>query len=119
MAKNKSKITEWGQIKLICPCGGAKDSVCDFDIVKFGYTTYYKCTNPDCPNVFATDYHIKIMDWLNKYYEKNQTFDGFVHYFTARDCSMRARYVETKAVTDSYFTVVIEVANLTKMKLKS
>ena len=98
MVKNKNKITEWGQIKLICPCGGAKDSVCDFDIAKFGYT---------------------IMDWLNKYYEQNQTFDGFVHYFTARDCSMRAKYVETKAVTDSYFTVVIEVANLTKMKLKS
>lgn len=116
MDKSTPKITEWGQIRLVCPCGGVPELKYDFNIVNFKRQTFYQCVNPECPNIFSTDYHLKIMQWLNKYYEENETFDGFVHYFTSQNCNMRAKYIKTITVIEGIEVYVIEITNTTKQK---
>lgn len=111
---SKDKITEWGQIRLICPCGGDPNLKYDFDLKRKGGLIYYKCTNPHCPNEFSSDLQIKVMNLLNKYYAEHNTFEGFSNYFRIKQDSMRLRYIETIDITKDFQTVVIEVANLTK-----
>lgn len=108
------KITEWGQIRLICPCGGAPELKYDFQLRKRGGLIYYECTNPDCLNSFSSELQLKVMHLLNKYYSQHKTFEGFSNYFRIKQDSMRIRYVETLNITDNYQTVVVEVTNLTK-----
>lgn len=108
-----SKITEWGNIRLVCPCGGDSALNYDFNLKKVGGLIYYKCTNPKCPNEFSVDMQLKVMNQLNKYYDEHKSFDGFSYYFRIKQNSMRIRYIETLNITDDFETVVIEVANLT------
>lgn len=112
--KIMDKITEWGQVRLICPCGGDPNLNYDFDLKRKGGLIYYKCTNPECKNEFSSDLQLKVMDLLNRYYNEKNTFDGFSHYFRIKEDSMRLRYIETINITDDYQTVVVEVTNLTK-----
>ena len=107
------KITEWGQIRLVCPCGGNPELPYDFELKKVGGLIYYQCTGDSCRNEFSSDIHLKVMDLLNKYHDKHHTFEGFSHYFRVKQYSMRLRYVETVHVVKGYETIVVEVANLT------
>lgn len=108
------KITEWGQIKLICPCGGDSSLSYDFELQKKGGLIYYKCTNAQCLNEFPSDIQLKVMKLLNRYFELHHTFQGFSEYFRIKQDSMRMRYISTIDIADGYQTVVIEIANLTK-----
>lgn len=108
------KITEWGQVRLVCPCGGISGVNISFSLKKKGGLIYFQCINPDCVNSFPADIQVKVMQLLNKYYEKHKTFEGFSNYFRIKDDSMRLRYIGIKNITSDYQTVVIEVANLTK-----
>ena len=94
MSKIKDKITDWGQVKLVCPCGGNPDLKYDFELKKKGGLIYYVCTNEECPNEFSSDMQLKVMKLLNKYYEKNHTFEGFSNYFRIKEDSIFQLYEE-------------------------
>ena len=107
-------INEWGNIRLVCPCGGDGKHKHHFSLEKNGGLIYYRCLNPKCENTFMSDVHLKAMEKLNQYYEKHGTYEGFSLYFRIKEDSMRMRYIRTEKITDSYETAVIEIANLTK-----
>lgn len=107
-------VTQWGQIKFICPCGGDGKHNYHFDLVEEKRQIYYKCLNESCGNTFPADLHMKAMDLINRYYEQKGTIEGFSAYFKVHDESMRLRYLQTIQVTDDYRCFEVEVANLTR-----
>ena len=107
-------LTSWGQVKLVCPCGGNPDLSYDFDIVKRGKQVMYECTNPTCPNSFSADIQLKVIQWLNAYYKKHGTYQGFVLYFQIKQDNMRLRYIGEQKVTDTFSTLLIEITNMTR-----
>lgn len=109
-----SRINEWGNVRLICPCGGDGLHKYHFQLEKQGGLIYYCCLNSKCRNSFSTDIHLKAMEKLNNWHEKHGTYEGFSFYFRVKDDSMRMKYIRTEKITEQYETVIIEVANLTK-----
>lgn len=113
-SKKMKKIDQWGQIDLVCPCGGAPDKPYDFEFITEFRQVYYRCTNPECKNRFPADLHLKAMDLMNKYIEEHNTLEGFSAYFRMHDESIRLRYIETVKIEDFYEYHRIECSNLTR-----
>ena len=109
----KEKL-EWGNVRLVCPCGGDKIHTYMFDLVKTGHQILYKCTNPECKNSFSSDLYLKILDLLERWFEENGTYEKFSAHFRVKQESIRLRYIDTLQTTTSHKTLVIEIANLTR-----
>lgn len=109
----KEKL-EWGNVRLVCPCGGDKIHTYMFDLVKTEHQILYKCTNPECKNSFSSDLYLKILDLLERWVEENGTYEKFSAHFRVKQESIRLRYIDTLQTTPSHKTLVIEIANLTR-----
>jgi len=108
------KLKEWGNVRLLCPCGGDGQHKYHFELQKQGGEIYYVCMNEKCRSNFSSDIHLKAMTLLDRWYEKNHTYEGFSAYFRVKDESMRLRYVGVEHTTPTHDTILVEVANLTK-----
>lgn len=109
----KEKL-EWGNVRLVCPCGGDKVHTYMFDLIKTGNQIIYKCNNPDCKNSFSSDLYLKVLDLLEHWYDDHGTYDKFTAHFRVKQESIRLRYIETLQTTPTHKTLVIEIANLTR-----
>lgn len=97
-------------IKVVCPCSPQEP----MQLVKIGGMVYEKCFNGGCVNSFPYDCVIKVQNKLDKYYEENQTYEGFSHYFRYKDSQMRARVLHVEFLDEITSSVVMEFANLTR-----
>ena len=107
---------KWGDIKLVCACGGIEGKKNSFELSNIKNIVYYTCVNPECNNKFTSEIQIKALTKLEQWLDEHKDNpEGFAHYFRVKDNSMRLRYIKTEVIDDKHKYYVIEVTNLTTM----
>lgn len=114
-------LEDWGAIALICPCQSTQIPTITnpTQLKDIGFRMddsnprYINFVCDKCQNCFDYEIKYKLFELLEKFYNKNGTYEGFSKYISRKNENIRLKYIKTLH-SSSKNIILIEAANLSR-----